>query len=352
MSAMDSNRGSGTVESSLTALYPDAKLGLSDRMEAWGMVGLGTGELTIEESGGTPPSRPDLGMTMGAVGARGRLLSAGEGGGLGLAIRSDAESNAEGNLAAAQAHVSRLRLIAEGSRTFAMANERTITPRGEVGVRHDVGDAETGTGLEAELGYGVGAPHGPGLVTPYAGLTLSGGAHRAPLEHQRKTAMLSEHLTRTSARAETSRVRKTPSKTPFTRALRALALLTLSGLALLAGTTTAHAQNQPSETEVWSATLTVGSTTINGFQSYGWNDSGDYSGGALSDQSFSFAGDTYDIRAVYLVFGFLYLVFDEANPGDITTRATRNKLTLHVASDSYSLGDADQSVAAGRSIGT
>ena len=33
--------------------------------------------------------------------------------------------------------------------------------------------------LEAELGYGLGAPHGPGLVTPYAGLTLSGGAHRA-----------------------------------------------------------------------------------------------------------------------------------------------------------------------------
>ena len=341
---MDSNRGSGTVESSLTALYPCAKLGLSDRMEAWGMVGLGTGELTIEESGGTPPSRPNLGMTMGAVGARGRLLSAGEGGGLGLAIRSDAVSNAEGNLAAAQAHVSRLRLIAEGSRTLALANERTITPRGEVGVRHDLGDAETGTGLEAELGYGVGAPHGPGLVTPYAGLTLSGGAHRAPLEHQRKTAMLSEHLTRTSARAETSRVRKTPSKTPFTRALRTLALLTLSGLALLAGTKTAHAQNQPSETEVWSATLTAGSTTIIGFQSYGWNDSGDYSGGALSDQSFSFAGDTYDIRAVYLVAGFLYLVFDETNPGDITTRATRNKLTLHVASDSYSLGDASISI--------
>ena len=276
MSAMDSNRGRGTVESSLTALYPYAKLGLSDRMEAWGMVGLGTGELTVRESGGTP-IETDLGMTMGAVGARGRLLSAGEGGGLDLALRSDAMwvrmksdavSNGDGNLAAAQALVSRLRLIVEGSRTFAMADERTITPRGEVGVRHDLGDAETGTGLEvgagvkfagdgfsiegavralvahedahyrewgasgairvdpgaagrgfslsiaptwgnaaseaarlwsardagglvrsdgfeaksrleAELGYGVGAPRGPGLVTPYAGFTLSGGAHRA-----------------------------------------------------------------------------------------------------------------------------------------------------------------------------
>ena len=275
-SAMESNRLSGTVESSLTALYPYAKLGLSDRMEAWGMVGLGTGELTVREGGGTP-IETDLGMTMGAVGTRGRLLSADEGGGLDLALRSDAMwvrmksdavSGGEGNLAAAQALVSRLRLIVEGSRTFAMADERTITPRGEVGVRHDLGDAETGTGLEvgagvkfagdgfsiegavralvahedahyrewgasgairvdpgaagrglslsiaptwgnaasaaarlwsardagglvraddfeaksrleAELGYGVGAPHGPGLVTPYAGLTLSDGARRA-----------------------------------------------------------------------------------------------------------------------------------------------------------------------------
>ena len=272
MSGMESNRESGTVESSLTALYPYAKLGLSDRVEAWAIMGRGHGELTIDESGGTP-IETDLGMTMGAVGARGQLLSASEGRGLDLAIRSDAtwvrmKSDAVSNLAAAQAHVSRLRLVVEGSRTFAMADERTITPRGEVGVRHDLGDAETGTGVEAgagvklvgdgfsiegavralvahedahyrewgasgsiiidpgaagrglslsiaptwgnaasaaarlwsardagglvraddfeaksrveaELGYGVGAPHGPGLVTPYAGLTLSDGAPRA-----------------------------------------------------------------------------------------------------------------------------------------------------------------------------
>ena len=33
--------------------------------------------------------------------------------------------------------------------------------------------------LDAELGYGVGASHGLGIMTPYAGFTLSGGAHRA-----------------------------------------------------------------------------------------------------------------------------------------------------------------------------
>ena len=41
------------------------------------------------------------------------------------------------------------------------------------------GDFEANSRLEAALGYGVGAPHGPGLVTPYAGFALSDGAHRA-----------------------------------------------------------------------------------------------------------------------------------------------------------------------------
>ena len=336
MSAMDSNRGSGTVESSLTALYPCAKLGLSDRMEAWGMVGLGTGELTIEESGGTPPSRPNLGMTMGAVGARGRPLSAGEGGGLGLAIRSDAVSNAEGNLAAAQAHVSRLRLIAEGSRTFAMANERTITPRGEVGVRHDLGDAETGTGLEAELGYGVGAPHGPGLVTPYAGLTLSGGAHRGALEHQRKTAMLSEHLTRTSARAETSRVRHTPSKTPLTRGLRTLAALTLSCLAVLGGTRATVAGT----VEIWSATLTPEDGIAPGdIAAVGWDDNNNYYGTAsLSDEDFSYGGENYDFEEIYWTTDDFRFRLNTGSAGDIATQTTRAKLTLYIGTETVNLG--------------
>ena len=45
-------------------------------------------------------------------------------------------------------------------------------------VRND--DFEAESRLEAELGYGVGAPHGLGVITPYAGLTLSDGAERAP----------------------------------------------------------------------------------------------------------------------------------------------------------------------------
>ena len=32
--------------------------------------------------------------------------------------------------------------------------------------------------LDAEIGYGLGAPHGFGVVTPYAGFTLADGAER------------------------------------------------------------------------------------------------------------------------------------------------------------------------------
>ena len=48
--------------------------------------------------------------------------------------------------------MTRLRLILEGSRAFETKGG-TFTPSAEVGLRHDAGDAETGTGLE--LGGGL-----------------------------------------------------------------------------------------------------------------------------------------------------------------------------------------------------
>ena len=56
--------------------------------------------------------------------------------------------------------------------------KRSVATSGLGGTWNDSNNALQ-IAIEAELGYGVGAPHGPGLVTPYAGLTLSGGAHRA-----------------------------------------------------------------------------------------------------------------------------------------------------------------------------
>ena len=147
-----SNRKEGEIESTLTAVYPYARFNLSDRVDAWGLAGLGTGTMTIREDGGTP-LETDIGMTMGAVGTRGKLLEAGAEGGLDLTVKSDAmwvrmKSDEVDGLASAKADVTRVRLVLEASRALAMESGQTFTPAVEVGVRHDGGDAETGAGLE------------------------------------------------------------------------------------------------------------------------------------------------------------------------------------------------------------
>ena len=71
---------------------------------------------------------------------------------------SDAVRSEAGNLGAAEADVTRLRLLVEGTRSFEMVGGGTLVPSAEVGVRHDGGEAETGTGLEtgASLAYRAG----------------------------------------------------------------------------------------------------------------------------------------------------------------------------------------------------
>ena len=153
----------GTVESSLSALYPYAKLGVSDTVDVWGLVGFGSGELelTLLEDANRMQDetyKTDIGMRMGALGVRGEVLSPADSGGLSVAVKSDAfwvrtDSDAvepnqrHGKLAASEADASRVRLIVEGSRAFDTGNG-TLTPSAEVGVRYDGGDAETGTGIE------------------------------------------------------------------------------------------------------------------------------------------------------------------------------------------------------------
>ena len=154
--------GRGTVESTLASVYPYARLRLNERVSAWGLAGYGTGALTLTEKSGTDAKderryETDIGMTMGAVGVRGALLEAGEGGGFDLAVRSDAfwvrmTSDAVAGLEASRAGAGRVRLLLDGSRRFAVGEAAALVPRLEVGVRHDAGDAETGTGLEVGAG--------------------------------------------------------------------------------------------------------------------------------------------------------------------------------------------------------
>ena len=269
---------SGNLEQTLTSVHPYLRYAVSDRLDVWGLFGYGWGELDLEMDDGKT-IETDANLVMGAFGGRGILLSAAESGDFQLATRTDAMltrttseavMSAKGNFAGAEADAHRLRLVLEGSRGFAWAEGRRLTPTMEVGLRHDWGDAETGFGLElggrvqytdpalgltieaavrgllahedrdykewgasgtvridpgaggqglaltlspawgatasgvdglwsrqttaglapqgnraapvgrlnAEIGYGVAAPFGTGLLTPYAGTVLSDGAAR------------------------------------------------------------------------------------------------------------------------------------------------------------------------------
>ena len=157
---------SGEVESTLTAVYPYAKFGVTEKVDLWGMVGLGTGDVTLTEHADDdrPKDRSiktDTSMRMAAIGARGELLSAEQRGGMSLAIKTDAffvemESeavhHADKNMVATKSDASRVRFALEGSRAFEVG-AGTLTPRAEIGLRQDGGDAETGTGVE--IGGGI-----------------------------------------------------------------------------------------------------------------------------------------------------------------------------------------------------
>ena len=156
-SAGHPDRGSGTLESTLTSVHPYARYRAGERLTLWGMLGYGAGDLTLTVKGrdGAPDTRTDTdtGFRMAAAGARGVLVAAGDTGGFELAARTDAQlvrmtSEKTTGLAATTADTSRLRLVLEGSHRIELAGGQTLTPTLEVGLRHDGGDAETGAGIE------------------------------------------------------------------------------------------------------------------------------------------------------------------------------------------------------------
>ena len=179
--------GEGEVESSLTGLYPYARVALNDRVTLWGVAGYGEGTLKL-----TPKDaatlETDMDLMMGAVGVRGVALEAPDEGGFELSVTSDAmavrtssdatSASEGGNLASASANVTRLRLGLEGAwRGWATQGGATLTPMVEIGVRHDAGDAETGFGTDigaalawADPGLGLmGEIRARGLLTHEAG---------------------------------------------------------------------------------------------------------------------------------------------------------------------------------------
>ena len=144
----------GEVESTLLSAYPYLRYMLSERLSVWGVLGLGEGGLTLDIERNDEHIETDVSLAMAAFGARGKLASVA---GYDLAVKTDVlfvrtESEAVTGLAAADARTRRLRLTLEGSREVKL-DGGVLTPSLEIGLRHDGGDAETGSGLE--LGGGL-----------------------------------------------------------------------------------------------------------------------------------------------------------------------------------------------------
>ena len=169
--------GDGEVEASLTATIPYAALDVTDRLRLWGAAGHGAGDVTVRPAQGGSLSA-DTAWSMAAAGLRGDLLApaAGSGTGPSLSLTSDAlwvrtSSEKTRGLAASESDVTRLRVGLEGSWGVALENGGAVTPKLELGARHDGGDAETGFGVELGGGLAWTDP-GVGLSLDLSGRTL------------------------------------------------------------------------------------------------------------------------------------------------------------------------------------
>ena len=160
--------GDGEVEASLTAAVPYAALQASERLRLWGALGHGAGEVTLKPDLGGRSLTSDISWTMAAAGVRSDVVTP-QGSGPALAVTSDAlwartSSDRTHELAASDSDVTRLRLGLEGGYRIATEGGGHVTPKLEIGARHDGGDAETGFGVE--LGGGL------AWVDPALGLSL------------------------------------------------------------------------------------------------------------------------------------------------------------------------------------
>ena len=151
--------------------------------QLWAALGVGGGRVEIDDTEVAKRfGRQSSGarFTAAAVGGSARLSA---GGALELRVKASGETSRftvrgngeEGAIAPLAAATQRLRLSAEGSRTWALAGGAELTPALEVGGRWDGGDGATGAGLEI----------GGGVVwsDPGAGLTMEARA-RALVAHR------------------------------------------------------------------------------------------------------------------------------------------------------------------------
>ena len=145
----------GTIDTTLTGVHPYAHWQPRAGLSVWAMVGKGWGDATLDD-GDSDPVETDLEMSMGAVGGRRTLASAG---GLDWSLKADAfavrmetEERTE-DLPSVKADSHRMRVAMEGARSTELDGGRTLAGSVEFGGRLDDGDSVEGAG--AEVGGGL-----------------------------------------------------------------------------------------------------------------------------------------------------------------------------------------------------
>ena len=168
----------GTIDATLTGLYPYFAAQTSDRVTIWGLAGQGQGDMTAMPNSGAEPVQVDLTSGLAGLGIRGELMRTQ--GGFTLALKSDGfvtrtETDEYDGLLAGEGEYRRLRLGLEGAWLAQFESGTSLRTTLELAAREDSGDVENGLGAEAAFGL-------EWLdVTP--GLSLSLGA-RGLLSHE------------------------------------------------------------------------------------------------------------------------------------------------------------------------
>ena len=170
----------GSYDLRLTGVHPYLGWSVSPDVDVWGMFGHAWGELRVVDDLAAGPLMSAATLDSGAVGVSGRLLARGtttlslkgEGALARLDISGDGAMITEMAL-----NMQRLRLSTEASHEFLLSSGGSLTPWGELGLRHDGGDGETGAGLE--VGGGLRYRNLPGWTTEGYGRWLA--AHQGAL---------------------------------------------------------------------------------------------------------------------------------------------------------------------------
>ena len=174
-SGRDGDAGGGAYDLRLTGVHPYLGWSVSPDLDMWGTVGHAWGEFWIVDNLAGGPRTSAATLDSGAVGVSGRLLARGatmlklkgEGALARLDIAGDGET-----FGAVTVAMRRLRLSTEASHEHVFSSGRSLTPWGELGLRHDGGDGETGTGLEVGGGLRYQDPE-TGLTAEGAGRWLA-----------------------------------------------------------------------------------------------------------------------------------------------------------------------------------